>query len=125
MIMVKAFECKMCGECCYGEGGINIDDQEIKRIGDFLGLTAKALLNRYCEIRHGKVSAKTGPDGFCIFFNEKNGCTIHPIKPGICSRWPFYPALLQDEFNWEMAQNACPGINPNSSHKAFIKQARE
>ena len=121
---MKAFECKMCGECCYGEGGINIDDSELKRISDFLGLTEESMLDQYCYKKNGKISIKTGPDGFCIFFKKETSCQIHPVKPAICSLWPFYPALLKDKYNWELAQDACPGINPDCSHEEFIEQAK-
>lgn len=122
---MKAFECKMCGDCCRGEGGINIDGQEIERIGTFLGLTGEALRERYCENRNGRVSIKAGPDGFCIFFDKTTACRIHPVKPRICSLWPFYPALLRHKSAWELAQDACPGINPDCPHEEFVKQAEK
>ena len=122
---MKAFECKMCGECCYGEGGINIDEKEIKRISDFLGISEKALLDQYCYSRNGKMSIKTGSNGFCIFFDKKTSCKIHPVKPAICSLWPFFPALIKFRSAWKLAQEACPGINPECSHEEFVKQANK
>jgi Fe-S-cluster containining protein len=122
---MKAFECKMCGECCYGEGGININEEEIKRISGFLGLTAEALLDRYCYYRNNKVSIKSGPDGFCIFFDKNTNCRIHTVKPEICSLWPFFPALRKYRSAWKLAQEACPGINSECSHEEFVKQANK
>lgn len=115
----------MCGECCYGEGGINIDEKEIRRISDFLGISEKALLDQYCYHRNGKVSVKAGPDGFCIFFDKKTSCRIHPVKPGICSLWPFFPALIKYKSAWKLAREACLGINPECSHEEFVEQANK
>jgi hypothetical protein len=39
----------MCGECRYGEGGIFVEEDEIKRIAHFLGITPKAFLSEFCE----------------------------------------------------------------------------
>ncbi len=123
--MAKAFECKMCGQCCYGEGGIFITQEEIKRISDFLGLAEHIFLKKYTEIRLGKNSIKTGPDGYCIFFKEGKGCLIHPVKPKPCADWPFYPANLKDPESWHLAKDACPGINPECSFEEFVRQAKK
>jgi len=122
---MKAFECKMCGTCCQGEGGIFLEEKEITRIAGFLGLTPKAFLSLYCEIRNARPSVKTGPDGYCTFFDKEKMCLVHPVKPGTCARWPFYPALLREEENWEMAKDACPGLNPDATYQDFLRQSKE
>ena len=121
---MKAFECKLCGTCCYGKGGIFLEDAEIERIAEFLGLTIDTFIARYCETRLERTSIKTGPDDYCIFYNHEKRCLIHPVKPEICALWPFYRALVEDPDNWEMAKDACPGINPDCSHEAFVKQSK-
>ena len=122
---MRAFECKMCGECCYGEGGIYLTKDEIESIAIFLNITPISFLSDYCEVKNGRTYIKTGENGFCIFFDPEKGCFIHPVKPGPCSIWPFYPALIQDEDNWEMAKDACPGINPECPFEDFVKQSEE
>jgi Fe-S-cluster containining protein len=122
---MPAFQCHLCGDCCYGEGGILIQDEELKRIPRFLGITPEDFLSRYCEKRHGRFYVKTGPDNFCIFFHEQKRCLIHPVKPGPCSLWPFYRAIVNDKDNWELAKDACPGINPDCSFEDFVKQAKK
>jgi hypothetical protein len=32
---------------------------------------------------------------------------------------------LKDPYSWEMAKEACPGINPDSSFEDFLRQSRE
>jgi len=123
--MKKAFECKMCGACCYGKGGIIIDSKDLKNISRFLQIEEKEFMDEFCEIDHGKISVICGPDNACIFYDEGKGCLIHPVKPEPCRRWPFYPALLKDPDNWEYAKDACPGISRDCSYKEFIKQAQQ
>lgn len=120
---MKAFECRKCGSCCYGKGGIVVNEEELSAIAAFLGTSAESLARTSCETRIGKLSIKSGPDGFCVFFDQEHLCLIHPVKPRPCCQWPFYPALLKDKETWEEARDACPGINPHASHEDFVKEA--
>ncbi len=122
---MRAFECKMCGTCCHGEGGISVNQDEIEKISNFLEMSRESFLSEFCEEKAGRFSVKTGTDGFCILYDKEGGCLIHAVKPGICSSWPFYHAIVKDIDNWEMAKDACPGINPKSPFEDFIKQSRE
>ncbi len=116
------FACLMCGNCCYGEGGITVDKPEIERIAAFLDMTAEEFRISYCEMRYGGLSIGSDAEGKCLFFDPGPGCKIHPVKPERCARWPFYPALLKDRTAWSEAMDACPGINRNCSHEAFVRQ---
>jgi Fe-S-cluster containining protein len=122
---MEAFKCLTCGECCYGEGGIFLEEGEVERISDFLKLTAEVFISTACEGRHGKLYLRTGTDGFCIYFDSKESCLIHPVKPLRCSLWPFFPAIVNDKDNWELAKEACPGINPDGSFEEFVSQAKK
>ena len=120
---MKAFECQTCGECCYGEGGIFVSDDEIKRIADFTGHTPGEFVSASCEKRNGRIYIRTGDDGFCLYYSREKSCLIHPVKPDRCSLWPFFPAIVADQDNWELAKEACPGINPNCPFEEFVRQA--
>src|SRR5512134_3825533 len=113
--LMKAFDCKKCGGCCYGEGGIVLRPEEIERIADFLGLSAESFVARHVEERHGRRYVRSAPSGYCNFFDHEGQCLIHPVKPGRCSLWPFYPALVKDRATWNHAKEGCPGINPEAS----------
>ena len=121
---MKAFECKMCGTCCHGKDGIFVHEDEIEKIAGFLGISPESLVSGFLLERHGRLSVKTGKDNFCIFFDKEKNCLIHPVKPGRCSLWPFYPANLNDRENWEMAKDACPGINPDCPFEEFVRQSK-
>ena len=122
---VKAFSCRMCGQCCRGVGGITVDAEERKRIAAYLGMTPEAFLRSCCERRNGRISIRSGDDGACLFFEEGRGCRIHAVKPRQCTLWPFYPALIRDRDAWSEAMDACPGINRECSHEEFVRQAKD
>jgi uncharacterized protein len=122
---VKAFECKQCGACCFGEGGISVDSAEAERIAGFLGITRESFLSTYCYSTHGRVYIGTGQDRYCIFYHPERQCIIHPVKPGPCTLWPFYPALLRDRDAWDLAKDACPGLKPDSTFEDFLRQSGE
>ncbi len=122
---MRAFECKMCGTCCYGKGGISLNLDEREKISSFLKMSQESFLSEFCEEKAGRFSVKTATDGFCILYDKEKGCLIHSVKPGICSSWPFYHTIVKDIDNWEMAKDACPGINPKSPFEDFKKQSRE
>lgn len=113
----------MCGECCYGEGGINVNEEEINKIALFLNISERSFVSNYCRELNGKLTIKTGPDHFCTFFDQEKACLIHSVKPNICYLWPFYPANITDQDTWEAAKQACPGINPESSFEEFVEEA--
>lgn len=122
---MRAFECKQCGACCFGEGGITLDSLEWTTVAIFLGLTPESFLSTHTYSRNGRVYLATGEDGFCIFYDQERQCLIHPVKPKICALWPFYRALLEDRENWEAAKEACPGINPECSFEEFVRQSHQ
>lgn len=101
-----------------------MDGEEIRRIASFLKISPSAFRSQYCAEINGRLSIISAPDGFCVFFDRERMCLIHTVKPDICALWPFYTALLRDPGNWRMAQDACPGINPNCSHEDFVKQSK-
>jgi Fe-S-cluster containining protein len=120
---MKAFDCKMCGECCYGEGGIFMEENEQKRIAEHLGLEFGDFLAQYTVELNGRTYAAVGPDNFCIFFRKEKGCTIHTVKPDRCELWPYFPANVADPETWDLAKVACRGINRECSFEDFVKSS--
>lgn len=119
---MQAFECRRCGECCYGEGGIFLPGEEPAKIAAFLGMDTAGFLTRFCEKRHGRYYLQSGPDRYCCFYDHETSCRIHPVKPARCAQWPFFDAIMEDRDNWKAAREACPGINPDCSFADFVKQ---
>lgn len=122
---MRAFQCKQCGTCCFGEGGIRVEDDEAGRIAGFLGIPPEVFLSTYCYSANGRVYIGTGRDRYCIFYHPERQCLIHPVKPRPCTLWPFYPALLMDRDTWEAAKDACPGLVPDSTFEDFVRESGE
>ncbi len=120
--MTKAFDCKMCGHCCEGEGGIIISLKDQQRVAKHLDLSVNKMLVEYALDLNGKPCVRTGKDGFCVFYKQETGCDIHLARPDICRAWPFFRGNLIDEESWHMIQDYCPGINPKAGHGEFVRQ---
>ena len=123
--MEKAFVCRMCGNCCYGKGGIIVKSDEVERISRSMELGPEPFRSDYCTETDGTLSIISGKDGFCIFYDETEKCLINTVKPEICSLWPFFPANIKDKDSWELVKDACPGINKECSFEEFVKQSKE
>jgi Fe-S-cluster containining protein len=122
--MTKVFQCRRCGECCFGEGGIFVDTGDIEKISRFLTIAPDVFVSQFCETKNGRVRVIIDSKFYCIFYDIKTGCRIHPVKPRACSLWPFYPAIVRDRENWETAKEACRGINPHASFEDFVTEAK-
>jgi hypothetical protein len=116
------FDCRMCGQCCYGEGGIIVSSRDLDRLGRLLGLEAEEVRRRYCQPSGGKTALQCDTQGYCIFFTPGAGCQVHSHKPDICAAWPFFRGNLEDEASLEMAKDFCPGIGRDIGHAEFIRQ---
>jgi Fe-S-cluster containining protein len=120
---VQAFECRMCGHCCHGEGGIVMTAKDRTRLAAHLGIDEGELITRYAMERGGKLQLISGDDGYCVFFSQ--GCGVHPGRPDICRAWPYFRGNLVDETSWEMIQEYCPGVNPKAGHAEFVRQGKQ
>ena len=117
-----AFDCKRCGHCCEGTGGIVLTAKDRERLAAHLGLTVAAMLAEYAERAGEKLHLRAGADGFCVFFRLGAGCGVHPGRPDICRAWPYFRGNLVDASSWEMIQTDCPGVDTKAGHAAFVKE---
>jgi len=118
----SAFDCKRCGHCCQGEGGIVLTLRDRERLAAHLALSVADMLAQFAEKAGPKQRLRSGPDGFCVFFRQGEGCGIHPGRPDICRAWPFFRGNLVDASSWEMIQTDCPGVDKAAGHRAFVNQ---
>jgi Fe-S-cluster containining protein len=121
--MMKAFDCKMCGLCCFGEGGIFLQGDDVKKISQHLKVPPEAFVEQYCVDHNGRLYVGTDASGWCLFYVVDQGCAIHPVKPEPCRLWPFFSANVKDRDTWKAAQEACPGINPDCPFEDFQSQS--
>jgi Fe-S-cluster containining protein len=102
------FECRLCGDCCKGYGGTFVNREDIEAISRYIGTDARKFVTEYCQLSGKRPVLAQGTDGYCIFWDKV--CTIHPVKPLMCRRWPFLKSVLVDSTNWQTMANSCPGI---------------
>lgn len=125
------FDCKMCGHCCHGEGGIILTNRDLDRLAEHLLATAGLKKDRFVAEktveRHGTRRLDTDAQGWCVFYNpDLKGCAVHPARPDVCRAWPFFRGNLVDESSWRMIQDDyCPGVNGQAGFAAFVKYGRE
>ena len=116
-----AFDCRLCGHCCEGQGGIVVSDTDLPRLCAFLSLTPRDFEDRF-GLRHcGKLFIRSNAQG-CIFFSKESGCTVHAGKPDICRAWPYFRGNLVDGESLALAKEFCPGIPPQQSHEDFVRE---
>lgn len=113
------FECRMCGQCCEGKGGIVLEQQELERLAQFTGISLEEFQATYCCQSGGKLKLAVAESGYCVFFEPGRGCGVHEVKPGVCRAWPFFRGNLVDEISMAMAVEYCPGISRQASFEQF------
>jgi len=118
----SVFDCRMCGHCCQGQGGIVASAPERERLAAYLNMAVEEFCDRYTEAQGKKLVLRCGENGYCVFFDPKTACTVHPAKPDVCRAWPFFRGNLIDPVSWELAQEYCPGIKPECGHAEFASQ---
>jgi Fe-S-cluster containining protein len=107
----ELFECRQCGKCCKGYGGTYVSETDIEQIARYIDADCDHFVDRYCHISGRRPLLAQRRDGYCVFWNQL--CTIHPVKPLMCRKWPFLESLLVDSGNWLIMADACPGIRPD------------
>jgi hypothetical protein len=90
------FRCRRCGRCCTGEGYVNLEPEECRKIADYLGIPVERFLDEYTRHEEGYLhwlKDGEGEDLPCIFLErDENGlasCRIEgPAKPRQCCGFP-------------------------------------
>ena len=84
------YECTRCGNCCRWEGIVRLQEDEIDRISEFLGMTPQTFVEAYTRLaphRRG-LALIDNEKGHCIMLTEDGLCRIHPVKPEQCRGFP-------------------------------------
>ncbi len=118
----EIFVCQQCGYCCQGETTVSLDKNDQKRMIQHLGMKREEVALKYWLQNGNTIQMKT-VEGHCIFYNE--GCTIHEGKPWRCTQWPLHQSMLDDEENFKIIKESCPGINRELSYDDFRKKFSE
>ena len=112
------FNCTLCGECCKGYGGTYLTAVDVDAIAAYLGISSAAFINGYTRLSGKRRLIAQGENGYCIFWDKL--CTIHPVKPRMCRRWPYIPGVLADVSNWRAMAASCPGMNADAPDREIL-----
>lgn len=118
----EIFTCRLCGQCCEGFGGTLVTPDDINAIAAFVGLDVETFTGRYCRTSGLGTVLAQGEDGKCVFFDKV--CSIHPVKPRMCRRWPFIPAVVREPSNWPLMAANCPGMKMDADPALVVRIAR-
>lgn len=106
---VKCAECG--GKCCIGESGyVFLTKDEMAQIADFLGLDFGAFTKRFVRQIGQQYSLIEKPhkSGLaCVFFDDEKRCTIYPVRPAQCKKFPFWDIFKN---NANGAFRECEGV---------------
>ena len=120
MDVTQVFDCKMCGICCEGKGGIVVSPTDLERLASYLKLEPEQVVATYAEYVGTKLKLRH-ENGVCVFFVKERGCTVHEGKPAICKAWPFFRGNLVDPESFALAKDFCPGISANVTFEDFVR----
>lgn len=105
-----AFECTRCGMCCTGAPGyVWVTDEELETIARFLGQPLHEVRDLYSRRALGRRSLRERPNGECVFWDRRKGCTIYSVRPPQCRTWPFWESNVAAPEDWEHTCQVCPG----------------
>jgi Fe-S-cluster containining protein len=83
------FECDRCTACCRLPGQVRLNEPEITRAAEFLGLSEVDFIEKFTRLagdRRG-LALQDKPGGECIFLDGRD-CAINAVKPQQCSAFP-------------------------------------
>ena len=85
----QRWQCQRCGNCCKWPGDVRIDDDEVKTIADFVGLSEADFLDQFTRLRTDRrgLSLIEKDNHECIFL-DGNTCKINDVKPNQCRGFP-------------------------------------
>ncbi|MEW5736518.1 MAG: YkgJ family cysteine cluster protein [Thermodesulfobacteriota bacterium] len=108
----EIFTCTMCGKCCQGFGGTLVSEEDIRALAAFVDVAPEAFRRDFCAVSGLGVVLAQKPDGYCVFYTDR--CSVHPVKPAMCRKWPFIEAVVRHPENWAVMASACPGMKADS-----------
>ena len=88
---VEPFQCHRCGNCCRGDGFVDMSPDDLARAAALLGRTPEQFLAEFCAVQpDGHVHLIHQGDALqsCVFLTPDNLCRVHDAKPTQCHGFP-------------------------------------
>ncbi|MCD1293458.1 YkgJ family cysteine cluster protein [Methanocella sp. CWC-04] len=94
VLSYQDFKCRMCGLCCKRQKVVLLTVYDIFRLSGHLGIKPEEFFKKYCIKsdkfnEEGRLRIFLRSQGGCPFLKD-NMCSIHSVKPMVCSQNPFY-----------------------------------
>src|SRR6266568_693637 len=104
------FKCTQCGNCCTGEPGfVWVNEEELLAIAEFRNEPIGEVKGLYTSAVGSDRTLHEKPNGDCVFYDRKAGCTIYPVRPRQCRTWPFWESTVLTPERWKKTCEKCPG----------------
>ncbi|MCA1998127.1 MAG: YkgJ family cysteine cluster protein [Armatimonadetes bacterium] len=89
----REFVCHRCGNCCRGDGFVELSGEDIAAGAAALGIEESRFLAEYCRHDEGLGATILRDQGdplkSCVFLDPDSSCRIHAGKPQQCRDFPF------------------------------------
>lgn len=103
------FGCTRCGRCCTIPGHVWVDDEEVTRLAERLGLARDEFHRRFLRRVGSRLSLTEKGRHECIFWSADAGCSVYEDRPRQCRTFPFWPENVVTPESWEAVVEDCPG----------------
>lgn len=99
---LSRFKCRQCGACCRWSGSVLLENEDIRPLAEFVGVSEQEFMDKYTEIAPNRRGLRLidPPDMTCIFL-EGNRCVAYEVRPQQCRDFPH---------KWRVAEG-CPGLD--------------
>lgn len=107
------FKCTGCGGCCTGApGAVWVTADEVLAMAEHMNLSIDEFSERYLRLMGSRISLKEHPKTYdCVFLKDGKRCSIYEKRPTQCRTFPWWPANLESQKEWDDAKKWCEGIN--------------
>jgi len=118
------FSCTRCSACCRFESGlVFLSEKDASLLCTALNMGLMSFTETYCRwvpAENGKfqLTLKEKSNYDCIFWAKEpvEGCMVYDQRPLQCRAFPFWPSIVDNRNNWEMAARECPGMGRGMFH---------
>ncbi len=126
----KEFVCHRCGNCCRGDGYVELTESDLARAANHLGISEDQFIQEYCFRKGDTIQLKDQEDAeqSCIFLDEDDKglplCRIHAAKPSQCAGFPFL-WRPRDAVEFCDGMRALEGLEPTRRRRMSREKKKE